>query len=298
MLPSRPVKKVVVVFNPISGRGKSAAAAETAAAVFFKAGLDVDIRPTAAAGDARRFASELKADVDAVACVGGDGTLNEIVRGLVLPIPIGLVPVGTANVVARELGVPFSPSKAAAVLLGGRTRAIDVGRIGSGRFVAMTGVGFDGEIVKAIAKARKGPISQLTYVRPSIAALSAFKPRPLTLEVDGRLLPETFFGVIVANTRCYGGHFSVAPDAVIDDGLLHYSAWTLPSKLQLIRYAIAALLRRRSSAARYGSGKRFRILSADGSPVSVQADGDPAPDTPVEIEVSERSAQLFVPASR
>ena len=109
MLPCRPVKKVVVVFNPISGRGRSAAAAEAAAAVFSKAGLSVDIRPTAAAGDACRFAAELGPDVDAVACVGGDGTLNEIVRGLVRSVPIGLVPVGTANVVARELGIPFAP---------------------------------------------------------------------------------------------------------------------------------------------------------------------------------------------
>lgn len=298
MLPCRPVKKVVVVFNPISGRGRSAAAAEAAAAVFSKAGLSVDIRPTAAAGDACRFAAELGPDVDAVACVGGDGTLNEIVRGLVRPVPIGLVPVGTANVVARELGIPFAPAKAAQVVLGGRIRAIDVGRIGAGRFVAMTGVGFDGEIVKAIAKARKGPISQLTYVKPSLAALSAFRPRPLRLEVDGQVLPDVFYGVIIANTRCYGGHFAVAPDAVIDDGLFHYSAWTLPSKLQLLRYATAALFRRRSSGARYGSGRRFRIVSTDGTPVAVQADGDPAPDTPVEIEVLAHSARLFIPVGR
>jgi YegS/Rv2252/BmrU family lipid kinase len=290
------VKQVVVVFNPISGRGRSAAAAEIAAAAFSAAGLLVEVRPTTRAGDARRFASECGEMVDAVASVGGDGTLNEVISGLRRPIPVALIPVGTANVVAREYGIPFAPRRAAELLFGGRTRPIDVARIGDGRFLAMAGVGFDGEIVKAIAAARKGPISQLTYVAPSIRALAGFRPRALRIEVDGETLPGDYYGVIVANTRCYGGHFAVAPDARPDDGLLHYSAWTRPSKWELLRYATAALLRRKSSAARYGAGRRFRIVAVDGGPVAAQADGDPAGATPVEIDLPGANARLFVPA--
>jgi diacylglycerol kinase (ATP) len=289
------VKKVTLVFNPISGRGKSAAAAEVAALEFRRASLEVDVRPTAAAGDARRFAAELPADADALVVVGGDGTLNEAVTGLVRDVPVGLVPVGTANVVARDLRLPFSPVRAARTILAGNARRIDVGRVNDRRFVAMVGVGFDGEIVRAIAAARRGPISQLTYVRPSIAALRSFRARPLRLTVDGVELPEDFYGVFVCNTRCYGGHFAVAPDARIDDGVFHFAAWTDGTKARLLRYAWAGLLKREADRARYGSGRRFRIAAKDGAAVAAQADGDPTDSTPLDVETLPGAVSLFVP---
>jgi diacylglycerol kinase (ATP) len=287
------VKKVALVYNPISGRGRSAAAAEKAAEVFRRAELTVQIHETRAAGDGRRFAAELATDMDALVAVGGDGTLNEVISGLVRDVPVGLIPVGTANVVARDLGLPFDPAEAARLILHGSTRRIDVGRVNDRRFLAMVGVGFDGEIVKEIAAARSGPITQLTYVKPAMRALSAFSPRPLRLTVDGATLAEDFYAVFVANTRCYGGHFSVAPEAILDDGALHFAAWTEKSKLTLLRYAWAGLLRRKASGAVYGAGRTFRIESADGTPVPVQADGDPLGTTPLDIEILPHAARVF-----
>jgi diacylglycerol kinase (ATP) len=289
------VKKVTLVYNPISGRGKSQAAAEKAAGVLRRAEIDVDVRETRVAGDGRRFARELSPDSDALIAVGGDGTLNEVVSGLTRDVPVGLVPVGTANVVARDLRLPFHPEEAARVIVHGTTRTIDVGRVNDRRFLAMVGVGFDGEIVKEIAAARRGPISQLTYVRPAMRALASFQPRPLRLTVDGVPLPDDFYAVFVTNTRCYGGHFAVAPEAALDDGVFHFAAWTARSKARLLRYAFAGLLRRKASAAQYGTGRRFRIDSVEGTPVPAQADGDPLGATPLDIEVLPRAARVFAP---
>jgi YegS/Rv2252/BmrU family lipid kinase len=228
--------------------------------------------------------------------VGGDGTLNEAVTGLVRDVPVGLVPVGTANVVARDLRIPFSPARAARAVLAGKTRRIEVGRVNDRRFVAMVGVGFDGEIVRAIAAARRGPISQLTYVRPSLAALSSFRARPLRLTVDGVERPEDFYGVFVCNTRCYGGHFSVAPAAKMDDGVFHFAAWTDGTKMRLLSYAWAGLLKREAGRAVYGAGRRFRIAAKDGGAVAAQADGDPTDATPLDVEALPGAVALFVPA--
>ncbi|HYC76365.1 MAG TPA: diacylglycerol kinase family protein [Planctomycetota bacterium] len=289
------MRRVELVFNPISGRGRSAAAAETVAARPRAAGVETRVRPTGAAGDARRFAADLAPDADALIAVGGDGTLNEIVSGLTRDVPVGLVPVGTANVVARDLRLPFAPAKAADVVLRGRARTIDVGAIGDRRFVAMVGVGFDGEIVRAIAAARRGPITPLAYVRPALRTLRGFAPKPLRLVVDGAPVQEDVFGVIVSNTRCYGGYFSVTPKASVDDGLLHYVAWRRGTRASLLRYAWSGALRSESGAALYGDGRRFTVESKDGTPVAVQADGDPWGVTPLEARVVPGALRMFAP---
>jgi diacylglycerol kinase (ATP) len=292
------VKKVELVFNPVSGKGRSAAAAKVAAAVIERAGVKTIVRKTERSGDAARFADRLSADTDAIVAVGGDGTLNEVVSGLRRDVPIGLVPVGTANVVARDLKIPFDATAAAKLVVEGTPRPLDVGRIGHRRFVAMVGVGFDGAIVKAVADARNGPITQMAYVAPSIRTLIDHAPKPLRLIVDDAPIEGPFFGVLVCNTRGYGGHFSVTPDAAIDDGLFHYVAWRKGERRHLLRYAVAALLRRKSGAAAYGAGRRFRIESLNGREVEAQADGDPLGRTPIEIEMLPSAARIFAPTAR
>ena len=102
--------------------------------------------------------------------VGGDGTLNEVLTGLGgRDVPVGLVPIGTANVVSRDLGIPLNPKRSARLLLDGVPRPIDVGPDRRPRFVAMVGAGIDGAIVEAICAARRGPITKLSYVVPDVA---------------------------------------------------------------------------------------------------------------------------------
>jgi YegS/Rv2252/BmrU family lipid kinase len=295
------VKKVTMIVNPVSGRGRAGEAARTAAQVLRSAGVEVHIHETRRAGEGTERAAELARSVDALVAVGGDGTLGEIVEGVRgQDVVLGLVPVGTANVVARDLRIPRNPRKSAGLLVQGTPRALDVGEVNGRLFLAMVGVGFDGEIVKNIAAARNGPISMATYVKPTLRTLRTYRPEILEVEVDGHSLPGATYGIIISNTRNYGGLFSVTPDARISDGWLDYQQRVRPGWIPIVRCGISAALRARApaSVARYGRGRRFIVRSR--VPVAVQVDGDPFGTTPLDIQLHEKAVRILagpVPAA-
>jgi YegS/Rv2252/BmrU family lipid kinase len=284
-----------LIVNPISGNGEGLRAARLTAELLERSGIRVCQHVTEAAGHARRFAADIDPECDTVVSVGGDGTLNEVLTGLSRDIPVGLVPIGTANVVSRDLKIPRNPRDSAQLLIDGVPRAIDVGRINDRRFVAMVGAGVDGAIVKSLCEARKGPITKLSYVAPTVKALLRHRAAPMRLTVDGRPVDGVFYGVFVTNTRNYGGFFSVTPRAEIDDGAFHWVGQTSARRSSLLRFALAALLRRElpSTAARYGSGRTFLIEAAGPEPVPVQVDGDFFGWLPVTIEIIPGAARII-----
>lgn len=295
MLISPALRHAELIVNPISGSGEALRAAGVATAVLEQGGVLVRQHVTEAAGQARQFAAELDPECDAVISVGGDGTLNEILSGLNRDIPVGLVPIGTANVVSRDLDIPRNPKRSARLLLEGVARPIDVGRIDDRRFVAMVGAGVDGAIVQAISASRRGPISKLSYVGPTLKALLTFRPAPIRLTVDGVRIEEAFYGVFVTNTRNYGGYFSVTPNASMNDGALNWAGQTSPRRLSLFRFAVAALRWKElpSTAARYGSGRRFTLEAAGPEHVPVEVDGDFFGYLPVTIEIMPGAARII-----
>jgi diacylglycerol kinase (ATP) len=295
LLTSRALRRADLIVNPISGTGEALRAAGVAAAVLERRGVRVTQHVTAGPGQARMLAAAVDPECDAVVAVGGDGTLNEVLTGLSRDIPVGIVPIGTANVVSRDLRIPRDPRRSAELLLDGVPRPIDVGRINDRRFIAMVGAGFDGAIVKALCEARTGPISKLSYVRPTLRALGSFRPVPIRVTVDGEAVPEPFHGVFVTNARNYAGYFSVTPSASIDDGTLDWAAQTSAGRFALLRFAIAALLHRElpSPAARYGRGRTFLLEPAGPDPVPVQVDGDFFGYLPVSIEILPAAARII-----
>jgi YegS/Rv2252/BmrU family lipid kinase len=291
------LRRADLIVNPISGSGAALRAANVATAVLEQNGVRVHRHVTAAAGEARKFAAELDPECDAIVSVGGDGTLNEVLSGLSRDVPVGLVPIGTANVVSRDLRIPLDPKRSARVLVEGAPKRIDVGLVNGRRFVAMVGAGIDGAIVRAICEARRGPITKLTYVKPTLRAIWSFRPSPIRVTVDGVPVQGTFSGVFVTNTRNYGGFFSVTPRASIDDGMLHWSGQTSPRRLSLVRFALAALRRKElpPSAARYGDGRRFVLEPAGPDPVHVEVDGDYLGTLPVTIDILPGAARIIQP---
>jgi diacylglycerol kinase (ATP) len=289
------LRRADLIVNPISGTGEALRAASLTTALLERAGVRVRQRITEAAGQARRFASELDPDCDAVITVGGDGTLNEVLTGLHRDVPVGLVPIGTANVVSRDLHIPLNPKRSAQLLLDGVPRRIDVGRINDRRFVAMVGAGIDGAIVEAICAARRGPITKWSYVMPTLRAIGSFQPAPIRVTVDGHRIEQVFYGVFVTNTRNYGGFFSVTPKAAMDDGALNWAGQTSPKRSSLVRFAIAALRRKElpATAATYGTGRTFVLEAAGPERVPVEVDGDFFGSLPVTIEIMPGAARII-----
>ncbi|HET6204429.1 MAG TPA: diacylglycerol kinase family protein [Planctomycetota bacterium] len=289
--------KVTLIVNPISGRGRGGEAARRLREGLEARGAAVETLLTRSKGEARALAAGLNGETSLVVGIGGDGTLNEIANGLGdRPVPLGVVPTGTSNVLAMDLGLPRRVEEAIPALLAGRTRAIDVARVNGRLAILFVGVGFDAMVLERLERRRRGAITKWTYLPAIARALARYRGPDLRVDVDG----ERFEGIalaLVSNVGRYGGpFFRLDPTREVNDGLFECYLFRGRSRAALVRHGLRAMARRlrpgRSLAVR--RARRVRIES-DAS-VPYQVDGDLAGTTPVEIEVLPRALRLVIPA--
>jgi YegS/Rv2252/BmrU family lipid kinase len=251
-------------------------------------------------GHATELAREAAAaGADVVLAVGGDGTVNEVARGLVgSPAALGIVPAGSGNGLARALRLPLRPADALAALEGGVRRHMDVGLLNGAPFLNVAGMGFDAAVGHAFHEhGRKGARRGLLgYVRLSLLELRAYQPPRLVLEVGPERLDLSAFVVTFANGPQYGSGAVINPGGKLDDG------W-----LEVVVFEAGPLLRTLASAPRMFLGgierargyRRLRGTAATitaAVPVAVHRDGDPAPpSTRVEVELRPRALAIVVP---
>lgn len=220
---------VVLIANPNAGRGQGAEAVELAARELRERGLEVRVERTAGPGDAVALARQAaEQGARTVAAVGGDGTLHEVLNGLLArrpaPVPrLGLIPVGGGNDYARELGLPAGdPLAAARVLARGQVRQVDAGRLegcegGPEHFINNVGLGFMGLANAARERTRWIP-GRASYVAGGLLALWEMRPESYTVWVDGCALSGRFPIVHVGLGRWCGAGVMLAPEARIDNG--------------------------------------------------------------------------------
>ena len=287
----------MIIANPISGRGAAPAAAERLGNVLGQAGHVVERLATRARGDAGRFAAAAESGFDRIVVAGGDGTLNEVLNGLADPtrIPIAFLALGTANMLARDLGLPRDPEGVAALVESEAIRRIDLGRIGKQRFIGNVGVGFDALVVERIGRMRQGALGYRSYVLPIVRLLAGYREPRLEVRIDdGEPLACGF--VVASNLRNYGGLFQVSERARCDSGALEVCVFERAGMLDLVRYGIAGMLARlgRQGGVAIHCAQRVRI---SGDPSPVQVDGDPWGATPVELEIEPAAASILVSES-
>ncbi|GAB4365060.1 MAG: diacylglycerol kinase family lipid kinase [Kiloniellaceae bacterium] len=279
-----------MIYNPTAG-GRRRRRFEAVLAGLADRGCQMDVRPTTAAGDAAVFARAADpAAHDLVVAAGGDGTINEVVNGLIglggAAPPLAVLPLGTANVLAAELGLGLDPAQIARVIAEGPVRSVSLGRAeaanGEGRaFSLMAGAGFDARVVAGIDLRVKRLIGKGAYLLGGLYQMALKKPPPLTVTVDGR--PYQAASVVVSNARFYGGRYLLAPAARLDDPLLHVCLFRHGDTCNVLRYALA--LQRGRLAQERGfqivTGRDIRIEGDPGAPL--QADGDIIARLPVRI---------------
>ena len=292
-------KKILLIGNPVAGGGRAKRLMADLLQTLRQRGYLVETFLTGSAGDATRRARGIEADVDVLVVVGGDGTLNEILNGLPDPsqTPIAYLPTGTANVLGRELGLPKRAEDLIQILESGHLRRLDMGLLGEGRFLMMASAGLDAMVTEEVRRQRGGTLGYLGYLMPILRALQRYQPPELKVTVDGgEQIPGAFS--VVSNTRNYGGIFSFADRARCDSGHLDVCVFPRGTLPALLRYYLAALRGRvsRRTDVRYLTGSRIRIESRE--PVAVQADGDPAGVTPVDIRVLPATVPVLVPPGR
>mgnify|MGYP003342533934 FL=1 len=301
--PLNPRVRACVIFNPTAKGDK---------ARHFRRHLDefaagVALKPTQGPGDARRLATEAVTDgFDTVVAAGGDGTLNEVLNGIAdapdgfARARLAVLPLGTVNVFARELGLPLSLRRAWQAISAGRERRIDAPyaehACGAGPrrryFAQMAGAGLDAQAISLVDWEMKKRISQFAYVLAGMKAMRGPHPA-ITVEADGRRVSGEL--VLVGNGRFYGGSLPVFPAARLDDGLLDLCVFPRVSWGLILRYAIGyvtgrPLIPREVAWLRVPSAR----LTADGT-VPFELEGDLGGTLPMELGLESGVLRVVAP---
>ena len=298
-------KAVLLIRNPTAGRRRRGLVDAVVRQVRAE-GWTVDVVDTEAVGDARRLAETCDADRYAVIAVaGGDGTINEVVNGLAQrgddAPALAIVPLGTANVLAHELGLNFEAAAIARTMISGRTVAMQPGEACNGGaprcFSLMAGAGFDAKVVAGVTAPLKRRFGRGAYLWRSMIEAQRYRPVRYAVEIDGVRYEAA--SVIVTRGRHYAGPYVVAPQAALSEPLLHVCLFERWGRAHTLRFGLALLMGRLPRAGGYrviaGREVKVSVLSDAGEPGEqpVQLDGDDALTLPVSIGVASGSVRLL-----
>ncbi len=277
---------VTIIANPVAGGGRGKPTAEALDRALTAKGCNVDLRLTTRAGDAAAWAAEI--DTDRIVSVGGDGTANEVVNGLRdSEVPLAILPMGSANVVARELRLPRDPEAVADLVTTAKPRPMDLGLHDGQKFLLGAGAGLDAAITHEVQGARGKRSSVWRWVVPSIRNVITYDYPPIRVLLDGDTLCEDAHYAIVGNCVYSAGVFPSTPKARIDDGLLDICLLRQlhPFKMAAIAVAVWQPGFIERSDVIYRQGREIRFESAAGAVVPLQVDGDPAAFLPATFGV-------------
>jgi diacylglycerol kinase (ATP) len=224
------VPRAVIIINPISGpkrRGTGVKRVELATRALEQLGANGEIRLTERSGHAHELALEAATSgAEVVMAWGGDGTINEVARALVRrddaagPVPaLGIVPGGSGNGLARDLGIPFDPARAIEYALSAKTRVVDAGELGEHLFFNVAGIGLDAHVA-ALVTTRIHHRGLLPYLSATAGDLLHYKPVEYTIEIDGQTTQASAMVLAFANSTQWGFGARIAPGAHLEDGLL------------------------------------------------------------------------------
>jgi YegS/Rv2252/BmrU family lipid kinase len=288
-------RRHLLLVNPSAGSGRAAKLLPQVEDEFRSRGLAYRVVLTEGLehGRAEALAAADAGEIPVV--LSGDGLIGQI--GGVLAghdLPMGILPGGRGNDLARVLGIPGEIPAAVDVIAAGHVRAIDVGELDERRFLGIASCGIDSD-ANRIANEAKWFKGNLVYLYAALRALYAWKPATFTLHIDGSRKQVTGYTVVAANSKAYGGGMYAAPDAELDDGLLDVGATGNVGKLRFLR-GLAKIFdgkHREILEVQTWHGAEVRI-EAD-RPFAVYADGDHLADLPVTVRLLTRALRVIVP---
>ncbi|MDH5201721.1 MAG: diacylglycerol kinase family lipid kinase [Nitrospirota bacterium] len=295
---------IVLINNPTAKQASDKKIAQ-ASHFLVSRGYHVEVLSTCQRGDAESFAQEaIEKSPSLIIAAGGDGTINEVVNGMVgSEIPLAILPLGTTNVLAKEINIPENVKGALEIAVSSIPQIISLGRIiqtpaaeneraqknhvthrsslVTRYFVLMAGIGFDGEAVFGINETFKKFSGKGTYICSGLKTLSKFNPGKLTFDINGKTYSG--YSAIIGNAAKYGGNFKITPDAKLTDPFFYICLFKGRNRLDIIRYLFGIVL---------GKHLRFKdveyIKATDievKGDAHVQIDGDYFGMTPVKVEI-------------
>ena len=278
---------MIVIFNPTAGR-RRAQALWRVLDLLAVHGVRVELAETQHAGHATALARAAAArGTGLVVAAGGDGTIAEVVNGLAgSTARLGVIPLGTANVLAHELRLPFAPHAVAAALAFGRTRllwpGVAHGPAHTRLFVQMLGVGLDAQVVHAVRPALKRLLGKGAYVAQTLWEMGRYGYPRLFLRLDGEAIEAA--SVVVSKGRLYGGRFTLAPGADAGRPGFSVALFERSGTAAAMMYGAALPLNLLPRTPGLSIRRANRVEILGGSASLVQADGDPAGLTPITVD--------------
>jgi YegS/Rv2252/BmrU family lipid kinase len=287
--------KILLLVNRRARRG--AEPLDVALAVFQRAGFETETVTAPSAEEACEAIVNAAPGRDAIVLAGGDGTINNAVEALIAAgLPVGILPLGTANDLARSLGLPLDAAGAAEVIVAGRVRRIDVGEVNGAPFLNVAHVGLGAVLADRLSGRMKRWLGPFAYGAAALRSLGRIRPFRAELVVpEGRVAMRTF-NVTVGNGRYFGGSGIVAADAELDDGVFHVFALTTKNPFRLA-VMVPKLMR-----GDVGQSKWVRTLIAASvevrtvRPLPIRADGLRIAETPAHFRVRPGVLKVFAPA--
>ena len=292
--PSAP-RRLLLLANPVSGGGRGRAAAAALAVALERHSIGASIHYTTCAGDAgKRAASAAAEGFDGVVAIGGDGTVNEVLNGLPDPsLPLGVLPVGTANVLAMELRLPAKPDVAAAVFAAGHRRSLAIGLCNGRRFLLFVGAGIDGAVVRRLAEVRTGTLGKHKWLPPILHTVRNWPSHSLAATfADGSRL-DGLSSVLVTRVRNYGGVMQLVPGIDPYGDTLHVLCFRARSRVTWIWLGCCALFGR-LRAGRHLEVRATSTVRIDGD-AAWQIDGEHGGAGQASIGLMPQRASVFVP---
>lgn len=288
-------KRIDIIVNPTAGSRNNGLLDAVVRRLHDK-GAFVRCFDTEGPGHATELAAKCtqEAYADVIVAAGGDGTINEVARGLLgHATPLGVLPLGTANVLAIELGQKLRTRSVADTLLHGDAQLIGTGLANGEMFLLMVGAGFDGAVVGAVKPSMKRRFGKLAFVWEGLKVWLKGPGQPITIMLDGT--PQEAAWVVVTNARHYAGPFVLAPTADIAEPRLQAFIFQKHSRLAFAGYFLGLSL---GQVARMPGVQvsRFQELNLSSvAPVPVEVDGDASQNLPAVIRQGTQFLRLVVP---
>lgn len=312
------MKKAILIYNPIAGRrpAKREQEVRQASGILRDAGIEVELASTTRPGMAQNLAHTAAAHgVDLVLVCGGDGTINEVINGLApSQIPLGILPGGTANILARELRLPHSPLHAARQLAHWSPRRIALGRAwwsgaqarqeGSNSstdalcryYASVAGIGFDAHIVYKLSSQLKLGFGAVGYVMEALRQLLRYSFPTFFCRLDGHVRQGTF--AVVHRTRLYAGWLHLAPSADLFAPRFAVCSFSSRSRARYLLYALAVLARQHLRLSDVELHQSAQVVCTPGdssTTVRFELDGELAGALPVRFEIVPDALTVLVP---
>ncbi|MBS3740063.1 diacylglycerol kinase family lipid kinase [Candidatus Bipolaricaulota bacterium] len=288
--------QIKFVLNPVAGRGNSLKILPRVKERLEQEGVQYEILKTKYPGNGAELARRLEKSGDIIAAIGGDGTVREVINGVRSPeTPIGIIPAGMGNDLARSLGIPSEASKATQNLLNLNTSRVDLGSE-RGKLFNVMGVGFPAEVVGTINRYKNGFIKgSVIYLLGLLHSLTKLETYDLRLETDGEIRDLQANAVFVANSKFTGGGIKLIPHAGLTDGLLDVAVISEAGRTELV------LALKRAYQGRHVDHPKIEFMRAKSIRIEAKSnlpkmfDGELEGVTPAELEIAPRARTIIVP---